>query len=115
MAGNITTVAGRGPVAASDYLADGVAALDAYLDLPIDVWVGDDGSMFIVERQNRVRHIGPDGRTTTIAGTGQAGFSGEGGQATGALLDWPSSIFVAPDGVLYIADYENARVRMICP
>ena len=55
------------------------------------------------------------GNITTVAGTGAAGFSGDGGQATAAALNAPSDVAVAPDGTMYIADLSNRRVRKVTP
>lgn len=59
--------------------------------------------------------IAPDGSSTVIAGTGTAGFSGDGGPATNAQLNFPSDLAIATDGTLYIADSGNNRIRRITP
>src|ERR671922_2993135 len=67
--------------------------------------VGPDGSVYISERLgHRVRKVGPEGRITTVAGTGESGFRGDGGPATPAKLDGPAGLAVAGDGTPYIAD-----------
>src|SRR5712692_228428 len=55
------------------------------------------------------------GSTTVVAGTGTAGYSGDGALATSALLNSPLGTAVAPDGTLYIADYGNNRIRKVAP
>jgi glucose/arabinose dehydrogenase len=78
--------------------------------------VAPDGSIFIADRaNNRVRRVGPEGVITTVAGTGTAGFSGDGGPATAAALRRPEHIALAPDGSLFISDTGNHRLRRVTP
>ena len=110
-AGVITTYAGTG---VSGSAGDGGQAAAAQLDLPIDVRGDALGNLFVADiGGHRVRRIGPDGVITTVAGTGVAGFAGDGGAATSAQLASP--IEVVPDafGNLYIADSANNRVRRV--
>jgi hypothetical protein len=72
------------------------------------LFVADDARDQILARQ-------PDGRFTVVAGTGKAGFSGDGGPATMARLDGPQGMAVAPNGTLYFADAGNNRIRAILP
>jgi sugar lactone lactonase YvrE len=62
-----------------------------------------------------VRRITQDGRIHTVAGSGERGFSGDGGLATEAQLDTPAGIVVAADGTLFVADSHNERVRRVTP
>jgi RHS repeat-associated protein len=111
--GIITTVAGTGT---GGYSGDGGPATQAKLAYPESVAVGPDGSLYIADASNfRVRRVGPDGITTTVAGNGTEGFSGDGGQATQAEIDSPNGVAVGPDGVLYIADTINSRIRRVGP
>jgi len=69
----------------------------------------------VVDSHNhRVRRIDrPTGTVTTVAGSHQAGYAGDGGPASSAALYWPSAVAAAPNGDIYIADTLNYRVRMI--
>ena len=60
-----------------------------------------------------VSRVGTDGTISTIAGTGEAGFSGDGGPATEASLRDPSYLTIGPDGALYVVDAGNQRIRRI--
>ena len=64
---------------------------------------------------NRIRKISPEGYITTIAGTGNAGFSGDGGAAVEADLNAPRGVAVDAEGNLYIADGDNYRIRKVSP
>src|SRR5262249_19115769 len=112
--GIITTVAGNGT---GGFSGDGGPATQAQFNIPSDVALGPDGSLYIVDRNNyRVRKVGPDGIITTVAGTGTYWFSGDGGPATQAQL-WPVGGAVGPDGSLYIADFSSftGRIRKVGP
>jgi RHS repeat-associated protein len=117
--GIITTVAGSGPTgfnAPGDFSGDGGPATEARLNAPVAVAASPDGSLYIADRNNhRVRRVGPDGIVTTVTGTGEAGFSGDGGPATEARLNGPSAVAVGPNGVVYIADQLNRRLRGVGP
>ncbi len=109
----IATVAGVG-VAGFD--GDGNQALNALLHTPTHVVPASDGSYYIADTGNhRIRRVAPDGRISTVVGTGVAGFSGDGGSATQAQLALPTGIALAPDGSLYIADTNNQRIRRVAP
>lgn len=110
--GTITTVAGTGK---SGYSGDGGPAVKAELFEPYEIRFDRAGHMFFVEmRNNVVRRV--DARTkiiSTVAGTGKAGFSGDGGPATKAQMQSPHSIQFGPDGSLYICDIGNHRIRKV--
>jgi RHS repeat-associated protein/uncharacterized repeat protein (TIGR01451 family) len=111
--GTMSTVAGTGT---GGFGGDGGPATQAQLLYPSDVAVGPDGSLYIADSANqRVRRVGPEGTITTVAGTGTAGFVGDGGPATLARLCHPAAISVGPDGSMYIADDCNHRVRRMGP
>jgi sugar lactone lactonase YvrE len=110
-AGTITTIAGTDE---SGSLGDGGPAVDAALVQPCGLALGQDGSLYIADAEDhRVRKVDPDGVITTVAGTGEWGFSGDGGPAVEAELAWPRGVAVAPDGSVYIADTRNDRIRRV--
>jgi streptogramin lyase len=110
--GVITTVAGAGK---KGYSGDGGPALDAALNEPYEIRFNKQGDMFFVERLNHVvRRVDAKTRIiTTVAGSGKAGFSGDGGAATQATLDQPHSIQFDARGDLYICDILNHRIRKV--
>ena len=72
------------------------------------------GDLFIADTaRNQVFEITVGGAITVVAGTGTQGFSGDGGPAAAAELNTPMSVAVAPDGILYIADTGNQRIRAV--
>lgn len=93
---------------------DGGLATQAFLNVPHGVAVAADGTIYIADRgSSRVRKVDPSGIITTVAGTGQWGFSGDGGPATLAQLNSPFGVAIGPDGLLYIADTGNQRIRRV--
>lgn len=111
--GIITTVAGNG---SAGYSGDGGPATAASLRNPWDVAVGGDGTLYIADTFNhRIRRVAPSGTISTYAGTGRGGFSGDGGLAIDAGIDTPALLALDRGGKLFIADRNNARVRMILP
>ena len=111
----LRTVAGNGD---GNFSGDGGPALAAGIT-PITMALSPDGSLYISDQSNqdssRIRRVGPDGIITTVAGTGQFGFSGDGGPATGAQMGQASGLALGPDGSLYIADSSNLRIRRMAP
>jgi len=109
--GIITTVAGGGIILQSD----GGQATQAFLNRPICIFVDSLGNLFIADEgaHHIYRVDGKTGIITTVAGTGEADFSGDGGKATEASLDNPTSIFVDSLGNLFIADTKNHRIRRV--
>ncbi len=110
--GRIGTVAGSGQ---PGYSGDGGSATKARLNEPYEVRFDPQGHMFFVEMQNHVvrRVDAQTGTITTVAGTGVAGFSGDGGPATQATFRQPHSIALDGRGNLYVADIGNHRIRRI--
>lgn len=118
-AGMVGTVAGSPPPGASTsygYGGDGGPATQAQLYQPRAMAVDAAGVVYVADGLNhRVRRIDTAGVITTVAGTGQPGFSGDGGPATEAALDTPHGVAVDNAGNLYIADSSNHRVRRVDP
>jgi hypothetical protein len=109
--GAITTFAGTG---ANSYSGDGGPARSAALSSPSDVYLDRAGVLYVVDSNNhRIRAIAADSTITTVAGTGSAGFSGDGGLATNARLAFPRSVYVDTAGSIYIADRFNHRLRRV--
>ena len=109
--GAITTIAGNG---VAGYGGDDGPADAAQFDNPQAIVVGVNGNILVADTNNqRIREIAALGRITTIAGSGQLGFSGDGGPATSARLSLPDGVAVAPNGLIYIADTHNNRIRIV--
>ena len=110
--GDITTVAGDG---AQGYSGDGAPASQVELFFPSRPFIDSAGNIYIADyKNNRVRRVDATTKIiTTVAGTGSAGYSGDGGAATSAELNGPISIVVDSAGVLYIADAANERIRAV--
>lgn len=110
-AGIISTVAGTG---AAGFSGDGGQATSAGINNPRSVTPLPDGGFLIPDtNNNRVRHVSAAGVIRTVAGTGSAGFSGDGGAATEAQLDHPFAVAPTGDGGFLIADIENERIRKV--
>jgi sugar lactone lactonase YvrE len=92
-----------------------VAATSAALNAPFDAAFDSAGNLYIPDFANhRVRRVdAATGVISTIAGTGTAGFSGDGGPATAARLNGPVSVVVDGSGNLYITDANNFRIRRV--
>ncbi|MFN7938535.1 MAG: hypothetical protein U0R19_34725 [Bryobacteraceae bacterium] len=110
-AGIITTLAGDGE---AGFSGDNGAASTARLFRPQSVAIDATGNVYIADTQNhRVRKISSNGKITTIAGTGVAGFNGDSQLASDAQLHTPSAVALDANGVLYIADTGNHRIRRL--
>jgi len=103
------------------FSGDGGRAIDARLDLfPKDGGIGlalnPSGTLYVTDTRNhRIRMIGFGGIITTVAGTGIGGYSGDGGPALKAELNFPAGLALDRFGNLYIADTGNNRVRRVSP
>lgn len=110
--GTISTVAGSGK---AGYSGDGGPATDASLNQPYEIRSDSDGNILFVEMPNHlVRKVDMEsGLISTIAGTGKAGFSGDGGAAIQATFHRPHSIQLDAWGNLLICDIGNHRIRRV--
>jgi sugar lactone lactonase YvrE len=124
--GIITTIAGSSPfeiirglfpgVGTGGYGGDGGPATHALLNGPQNLAVDAAGNLYISDLLNhRVRKVDPNGIITTVVGTGQEGFAGDGGPATAAQLAGPQAVAVDQAGNLYVSDNRNHRVRKVDP
>ena len=110
--GVVTTFAGTGSQFGP--LGDGGPATQARLIAPSGVALAPDGSVYISDNNDqRIRKVDPNGIITTVAGTGVPGFSGDDGPAAQAQISVPEDVAVGSDGTLYIADFNNHRIRRV--
>lgn len=112
--GVMTTVAGLGK---PRYFGDGGLAVEAGLNEPAALALSEGGTLYIADQSNnRVRAVNlATGMIRTVAGTGTAAYNGEGRVATETDLAGPSGLALAADGMLFIADSFNGRIRAIDP
>ena len=108
----LTTIAGNGQ---KGYQGDGGPAREASLNMPHELRFDAQGNLYFAERDNHViRKVDmKTGVISTVAGTGVAGFSGDGGPATKAQLRQPHSLLFHRDGTLLICDIGNQRIRRL--
>jgi DNA-binding beta-propeller fold protein YncE len=108
----LTTVAGNGE---RGYRGDGGPALEAALNMPHELRFDRNGDLYVAERDNHViRKVDRGtGLISTVAGTGTAGFSGDGGPGAKAQLRQPHSILFDRNGDLLICDIGNHRIRRL--
>jgi uncharacterized protein (TIGR03437 family) len=112
--GIITTIAGNG---VGTFSGDGALAINASLNIPSDVALDGAGNLYVADSgNNRIREVNlATGVISTIAGTANNGFSGDGGLAASAMLNHPWSVTVSSSGNIYVGDMSNMRVREILP
>jgi sugar lactone lactonase YvrE len=111
--GLISTIAGSGT---AGYSGDGSAATSANLNYPTDIAIDDSGHLYIsVQYSHRIRKVNAvTGNISTVIGTGTLGYSGDGGLATSAQINYPTGVTADGGGNLYVADRENHRIRFVC-
>ena len=111
--GIINTVVGQG--SSAGFSGDGGLATDARLNSPTGVYVDEAGNIYAVDTKNDViRKV--DATTNiinSVAGNGTPGFSGDGGLATLAQLDYPEAVWVDSSGNMFIVDTDNCRIRRV--
>jgi uncharacterized protein (TIGR03437 family) len=111
--GVVSTAAGNG---IENYSGDGGPATAAQMNTPSNMVLDAVGNLYIADSaNNRVRRVSPGGVIVTVAGTGVAGYSGDGGPAAGAMLSNPEGLASDADGNVYIADTGNNRIRKLLP
>jgi hypothetical protein len=110
--GIIQTLVGTGD---RGYAGDGGPAASALLSEPFMCAFDANGNLFVAEAMNHcVRRVeAGTGTITTVAGTGEQGYSGDGGPATAATFNQPYSLQVDNNGDLYIVDRLNAVIRRV--
>ena len=115
MTGKIITVAGNNALGAG-YNGDGGPATSAQLNLPLCIVLDAAGNLYIADTKNSaIRMVNTKGVITTIAGSQKlgGGYSGDGGAATSAQLNYPAGLAVDTAGSLYIADQHNNVIRKV--
>jgi hypothetical protein len=111
--GVMTTFAGTGHAGSK---GDGGPAIFAQLNMPEGVAFDSLHDLFIADTgNNKVREVTPNGIISTLAGTGTAGYSGDGGKAIVAELNHPEGVGADALGNVYIADTDNFRIRVVIP
>jgi streptogramin lyase len=107
----VATFAGTG---VQGFSGDGGPAAEARIDNPFGLTRGPDGALWFCEYTGqRIRKIDPDGTVRTVAGTGAAGYSGDGGPALAATFNLPHEIRFGRDGNAYVTDMKNHVIRRI--
>jgi sugar lactone lactonase YvrE len=111
----ISTMAGSGEGFPARGGGDGLPGLGAWMFAPASTARDSAGNVFIADAGDRkLRKLdATTGRMSTVAGTGAAGFSGDGGPATAAALDEPSGVVLDGAGNIYISDTNNHRIRKV--
>ena len=114
LSGTVRFLVGTAPKAGR-FQGDGGPAVEAALNFPTAAAVDEQGTLYIADTMNhRIRKVeAATGAITTLAGTGQHRFSGDGGPATAAALNEPAALVLDGQGHLYVADQSNNRVRCV--
>jgi sugar lactone lactonase YvrE len=107
----ITTIVGTG---IAGFNGDGIRAVTAQLDFPTGIALDAAGNLYIAcQGQHRIRRVNSKGIITTVAGNGTAGYSGDGGPATAASLNYPWGVALDSQGNLYFSDGFDSVVRKV--
>jgi uncharacterized protein (TIGR03437 family) len=110
---NISTIAGVNALGPG-YNGEGGTGPTSQLNNPLGVAVDSAGNVYIADfGNNRIRKLGTDGKISSVAGTGSAGYSGDNAAAARAALNGPRAVALDAAGNLYIADSNNQRIRMV--
>ena len=114
LTGIISTVAGF-KIRSAGGTADGISATSARIEDPKGLAIDKEGNIYLADYDSdKIRKVlATTGIITTVAGTGDAGFSGDGGQATLAMINTPNGIGLDTAGNLYIADTDSNRIRKV--
>jgi len=116
--GKLRTAAGKGLIRSKGVngwteAMEGGDAVDAELSRPHITMADREGNFYIADKDGHaVRKVTPDGTIHTIAGTGEAGFNGD-GIGVETQLDQPNGLYTLPDGTTYILDLGNSRIRKL--
>ncbi len=111
--GVLNRVAGTNDSVGGPYLGDGLPATASHIG-PFGIWVDEIGRLFISDFGNhRIEKVDTNGLIYSIAGNDTSGFSGDGGNATEAKLSYPEDVLVDKCGNVFIADFNNERIRKI--
>lgn len=106
----INTFAGNGT---QGYFGDGGQATAAELAYPLGVAFDNTGNFYIADLNSCIRKVSASGIITTVVGNGVVGYSGDGGQATAAEVNYPADVVVDPAGNIYVADNGNNVIRKV--
>ena len=107
----VTTFAGTGD---PNYNGDNLLATEANIGEPTGVAVDHFGNVYISDQvNNRIRIVIPEGTIHTVAGTGERGYTGDGGLAHAALIQIPDILCTDPEGDVYFPDHQNFVVRKL--
>ena len=108
--GIITTIAGNGT---PGYSGDGGLGGNAMINQPVCIATDNNGNVYFSDSSSTIRRIDTKGIITTVAGNGIVGYSGDGGKARGASLNYPNGITIAANGTMFIADTYNNVIRKV--
>ena len=115
IAGTVPANPGPGAAPTVGYTGDGAVATSATLNGPTSVVVDSKGNLYIADQTNNVIRMvtASTGNIATVAGIVTTGFSGDGGPATSAQINYPDSMALDTKGNYYFSDVENGAVRMV--